>query len=127
MRVTLLSLDPKWEGAKEYFKDRNEPKYLADISQSIEHLKAEQERLLKLGLPGEFQIYLYRSFPSMHLLCVDPEDQVNGRMLASPYAYGLTRSESPVLELSRLSNSEMFTKYWNSIKKLLRYKSELYD
>lgn len=127
VEVTFLMLDPTWSGTKQYLKNLGEDGYLSEIKRSIQYLKSEQERLLKLTLPGEFRIYFYRDFPSMHVLCVDPDDRINGRMLASPYAYGVSRSECPVFECSRASNPQLFIKYWTSILKLLREKSQFVE
>lgn len=124
VEVNFLMLDPTWNGTKQYLQNLGEPGYLADIKRSMDYLRSERERVLKLTLPGEFKIYWYRDFPSMHVLCVDPDDGINGRMLASPYFYGLSRSESPVLECSRSSNPQLFIKYWKSIVKIIREKSE---
>jgi class 3 adenylate cyclase len=125
VNVSFLLLDKNWSGSKMYLADRGEPDYIDDISRSLKYLRDEQERLLKLYLPGAFQLYFYSSFPNMNILCVDPEDEINGRMLVSPYLYGLSRSECPVLEFSRLSNPQLFEKYWKSLSSLMKRKSEL--
>lgn len=127
VQVLFLLMDPKWRGAKQYLEDRGELEYIEDIKRSLRQLNQERERLLKLGLPGTLRIQLFRSFPSMHILCVDPADPVHGRMLASPYLYNLARSESPILELSRLSNPVLFSKYLSAVESLARDKSEPLD
>jgi len=60
------------------------------------------------------------------MLCVDPEDEINGRMLISPYLYDVNRSESPVFEFSSLSNRDLFKKYKKSLMSLRRNKSKPY-
>lgn len=122
---TLLLLDPDWPGTALYLNDRNEPKYLDDIRRSLQHLYSERERLIAQGLPGEFSIRLYRSYPSMHALCVDPDDETTGRLLAAPYCYGIARAEAPVIECSRLSNRVLFEKYWHGVDALIRDRSRV--
>lgn len=118
--LILLVIDPEWPGLKAYLNDRDERSYADDIRGSLDRLGEERERLQAQGLPGRFDILLYRSIPFSHVLCVDPEDELAGRMLYSPYSYGVTRAESPVFEFSRLSNPELFTKQWQSIEAIMR-------
>lgn len=123
VRFTLLVMDPDWEHTDTFLGCRREKSYLNDIRGSLALLKSERERLLLKGVPGEFDIRLYRAFPEMHLLAVDPEDEMTGRMLASPYCYGLPRAESPVFEFSRLSNLTLFMKYWKGLISLMNERS----
>ncbi len=123
--VTLLALDPDWNGTDFYLDTRDEQEYKNDIVRSLADLKNEQRRLLKLGVRGRFEIRVYQTIPFAHILCVDPKDEVFGRMFVSNYLPGLTRSEAPVLELSALSNPELFQKYKKVIIEVINKKSKV--
>lgn len=127
VNFTLLAIDPEWEETKNYFKNIGAPDYVDDIRRSLGYLKEEQERLLKLDLRGEFKIYLYQIIPNMHILCVDPDDEINGRALISPYLFNIPRSECPVFEFSNMSNNLLFQKYIKTLKSQLKCKSKIFE
>ena len=65
VNVTLLAIDPEWPVTKQYFLDRGEEGYIDEIRNALRLLDREKERLLKKGLQGNFEVSLYRSFPSV--------------------------------------------------------------
>jgi len=127
VNVTILALDPDWEGTPLYLADRSEPDYKDDISRSLRDLRAERRRLLGLGAQGRFEIRLYRSYPFGHILCADPDDDLFGRMFVSYYLPGLSRAECPVFEFSWLSNRELFLKHRAALKDVLNNRSHPID
>lgn len=88
------------------------------IRASLKALKALSDEFKQLGIPGEFEVYVYPHVPYFHAVCVDG-DEANGRMFISPYIYATKRAETPGFEFSKYEQPVMFEKYWASVKKLL--------
>lgn len=116
-------IDPNWEGTKLYFSDRNEVEYVDDIQKSIDALKREKINFNKKGLEGKFDIYTYQNLPSMNMMCIDP-DEVDSRMVVTPYLCGLRRSECPVFEFTKQSHRKWFETYWKGFDILIRERSK---
>jgi hypothetical protein len=123
VNVTILALDPDWDGTSHYLCEGGNRAYHDDIRRSLNDLKKEQRRLLSIGVRGIFEIRVYQTYPFGHVLCVDPNDDLFGRMFASYYVPGLTRAECPVLEFSSLSNPELFQKHKAALRFIIQEKS----
>jgi hypothetical protein len=54
----------------------------------------------------------------MSATCIDG-NEVNGRMLISPYLYGIKRAEMPHFDISKPEHDVMFKTYWRSITEIL--------
>jgi hypothetical protein len=113
-----IFLDPDCAIAKQYAQDRGELELINRIRASLDALKSLQAEFEKLGLPGRFEIYISSIFPYMSATCIDG-NEVNGRMLISPYLYGIKRAEVPHFNISRTAHEVMFETYWKSIRKIL--------
>lgn len=113
-----IFLDPDCEIAKQYAQDRGELELINRIKTSLNAVKALKSEFDKLGLPGKFEIYISSNLPYMSATCVDG-NELNGRMLISPYLHGIKRAEVPHLDISKLEHQIMFETYWKSIKEVL--------
>jgi hypothetical protein len=54
----------------------------------------------------------------MSATCIDV-NEVNGRLLISPYLYGIKRAEVPHFDISKAEHEIMFETYWKSIREIL--------
>lgn len=111
-------LDPNSSEAMAYFNDRarvqaSEKESIAEIKKVIERFKVICAELDALQLPGKFEIYLYKHIPYSLFFAIDG-DTAKGRMMVSPYLYGISRANCPVLELNKADNPRLFRKYWES-------------
>ncbi len=113
-----IFLDPDCDIAKQYAQDRGELELINRIRTSLDAVKVLKSEIDKLGLPGKFEIYISSSFPQMSATCIDG-NEVNGRMLISPYLYGIKRAEMPHFDISKPEHDVMFKTYWRSITEIL--------
>ena len=117
VRFKCYLLDPKGKIAEIYSQDRDESGLISTIQNSIEQLQNQQNQFSSLNLKGSLEICVYDRLPCFHLMCVDPMSN-NGKMTISHYMPGVLRAESPVIQFSKSSNAELFSKYWNSFQNL---------
>jgi hypothetical protein len=113
-----IFLDPDGEIAKLYAQDRGEVELINRIRTSLDAVKSLKSEFDKLGLSGRFEIYISDSFPYMSATCIDV-NEVNGRMLISPYLYGIKRAEVPHFDILKTEHEVMFETYWKSIREIL--------
>lgn len=117
-------VDPKTPGLTPYFLDREsvhaaESDHEYKIRQSIARLHSVQEGVAANGLPGSFEVFSYTHLPYSYFLAVDPATR-NGKILVSPYLYGITRAASPTFIILRKDNPGLFTTYWDSLRALMK-------
>lgn len=113
-------IDPNSKEAQSYFTDR--AKSLPAEQDSIHEIKKIIGRLKELclefkamNLKGTFEIYLYQHIPVSLFYVVDGATE-QGKMMVSPYLYGVRRANCPVIEFSKQHDRVLFTKYWESIQ-----------
>ena len=116
-------LNPKSSIARRYIEDRarvqaSEHNLLEEIEENIEKLASLFRQLNKSGYKGRMELFLYDHFPYQHAVIVDGET-ANGWMHCSPYLYGISRANAPVLEIKRSANKTLFRKYLRSTKSLI--------
>ncbi|HMQ48858.1 MAG TPA: DUF5919 domain-containing protein [Saprospiraceae bacterium] len=116
----LYLLNPEHNAARFYFEDRakvqeDEAKSIARIREVIEQLRQIQAELNLLSYRGKFEVFKYDHVPYCHFLIVDGETQ-NGRLMVSPYLYGIRRADCPVVEISKSSQRSLYRRYWLSFK-----------
>ncbi len=117
------SLNPNGNYAKRYIEDRaiaqpSERILLEEIPQMASELKKIFLKLNREGFKGKMELYQYDHFPYYHATIVDGGTE-NGVMNIAPYLYGISRANTPVIELDYRNNKILFKKYWKSIKKLI--------
>ena len=113
--VPVISIAGTHEFRSKDFKNALEVLQEAGCLVYLHESKAEFE---KNGYPGSFRVETYRHFPYFYATCIDANES-DGRMRISHYMHSTKRAETPMLELSRISNSVAFNKYWQSINNLL--------
>ncbi|MEM9821749.1 MAG: hypothetical protein AAF985_11785 [Bacteroidota bacterium] len=116
-------LDPQGNMAKRYVDDRSvvqpfEKDIIDSIPKIAKELGREFDQLNRLNFKGKIQLFQYDHIPYYHASIVDGTEP-HGEMMIAPYLYGLTRANTPVIQLSRKSNEVLFKKYWRSIQSLI--------
>lgn len=123
INIKLALLDPKHYKTEIYFRDRSEsiPDEINSqkvIESSIRHLREIIPKINKESLKGEIQLFKYQHIPYNNLVIIDGR-KPNGKMLVAQYLYGQRRALSPILEIHRRRNFDLYQLYWNSYKALI--------
>jgi hypothetical protein len=113
-----LAVDPEWIIAKIRCEHEQEKKYFMEIPSNLNKLKEVQNEFVQDKLPGSFEVYVYKSIPLFHAMCIDVYDD-EGRMIISNYLSGIEKSSCPVLHFSKISNPIMYKTYLSSINCIL--------
>ena len=119
VKMRFYMLDPDSNEASLYFRDRS--KVQEEEMDSINEMKKILSRINKIHsefekeqFTGTFELYLYKHVPTNHYLVIDG-NRPSGKMMISHYLYGLRRSECPVMEIDKHSQSNLFKKYFKSL------------
>lgn len=123
-------LDPNSNEALLYFNDRalvqaTEKESIEEIKKVIARFKNICAELAALKLPGSFEIYSYKHIPYNLFLAVDGGTGF-GKMMVSPYLYGVSRANCPVLEFTQQDQPDLYKKYWDSMQLFLQGAKKLY-
>lgn len=123
VNIKLALLDPSHYKTEIYFRDRSEsiPDEINSqkvIENSIRYLKDIIPQINRISSKGKIQLYKYQHIPYNNFVIVDGR-KPNAKMLVSPYLYGQRRALSPILEIHRRRNFELFQLYWNSYKSMI--------
>ena len=113
-------LDPDCNEARIYFEDRarvqsSEKESIAEIKKVIERLKLLCAEFEAMQLQGKFEIYLYRHIPYSLYLVVDGATD-DGKMMVSPYLYGVSRANCPVMEFVKKDRRPLYRRHWESVQ-----------
>lgn len=124
VRVRVCLLHPKSQEAQMYFSDRARAKVeeataLDDADKTLERLRRICAEFRAKQYPGFFEIYLYKHLPVAHFLTVDAASDA-GKMLFSPYLYGLPRAECPIYEIYKRQQKTLFRKHLQSLDAILK-------
>lgn len=113
-------IDPNGGFARRYMEDRavvlpRELQVLEDLQRNIGQLSKLFLQINKRKYKGTIELYRYDHFPYYHASVLDGGTE-RGRLCISPYLFGLSRANAPVIELDRKHNPVLYRKYWRSIK-----------
>lgn len=119
VRFRCYLLNPTGNIARRFVEDRAsvqpiEKTLLQDIPLITKELQQTFQQLNQKKLPGKMQLYQYDHFPYFHASVIDG-DVPNGHLFLTPYILGVSRANTPVLEINRHSNKAIFKRYWRSI------------
>ena len=109
-----LLLDPTTQIAKVYLRDRNELGLIDDIKKSANKLVQLSQQFQEKDLKGQFLVSTYNHIPYNHFCVIDPEKEY-GKMIISPYIFGIKRADAPVYEINRKEHEYLFDNYWKSL------------
>lgn len=129
VNMKYLMMNPDSTLVQLYFEDRakvlsDEKDAHLDMKKTLKNLKKISGELNRLSNAGKMTIYTYDCLPSNHYLIVDGEHK-QGKMLLSPYIYGITRANCPVFELYRQPSPTAFEKYWQSAQYIIQQAKEI--
>lgn len=124
VRFHCYTLEPSWQEAGMYFNDRAliQPDELGALKESVRNIEKLQriaQEFKDAKLTGTFELYAYRHIPYLHILAVDPETP-HGKMMISPYLYGVPRSEAPVWEFTKKDEPELFKTYQRTLSAITK-------
>lgn len=117
------TLDSAGNYARKYLEDRataqpSEIKLLQEIPQITSELRNLFIQINREGYKGKMELYQYDHVPYYHATVIDGNTE-NGNINIAPYLYGISRANTPVIQLSQKKNKVLFKKYWKSIKTLI--------
>jgi len=117
-------LNPNCNEARLYFNDRasvqaEEKDSLEKINAVIKKLEKVIDEINSQGFKGDFNIYMYKHIPYAHYLIVDGERK-HAKLAVSPYLYGITRANCPVIEIEKQSDRSLYRRYYHSFKYLAK-------
>ena len=119
VNIKCLLIEPKATTSEVYLKDRSEEVLLERISENILKLNELKEYFESQDYKGKFEIHTYAHIPYSHFCVIDGHTS-NGKMIISPYIFGIKRADSPVFELSKKKHHYLFERYWQSIQLILK-------
>ncbi|MFK7947144.1 MAG: hypothetical protein AB8G11_06130 [Saprospiraceae bacterium] len=119
VNIKCLLIEPKAVTSEVYLNDRSESVLLERISESIVKLNELKQIFDHKNYKGQFNIYTYSHIPYSHF-CVVDANTPNGKMIISPYIFGVKRADAPVFELSKQEHHYLFDRYWQSIQLILK-------
>lgn len=96
------------------YKNLREKEVLEDISKTTNELRNLFIRLNRKGYKGQMKLYSYNHFPYFHASVADGETE-RGIMYISPYLYGISKANSPVIEVAHKEHKTLYKKYWRSV------------
>ena len=116
-------VDPHGGFLRRYIEDRaivqpQELNVLEDISKTITGLRDLFIQVNRNGFKGQMELYSYNHFPYYHASISDGATE-RGVLYISPYLFGVSRANTPVIELTRKNNPVLYRKYWRSITTLI--------
>lgn len=124
VNMKFYMLDPNCNIASMYFADRataqeDENESIKDMQKILIKIKKLHAEFQTQNLKGTFEVYLYKHVPTSHFFVVDGNTP-NGKMLVSPYLYGLRRAECPVMEVEKSGQPVLFKKYFTSLQAIIK-------
>jgi len=94
------------------------PKTESELFEEMKNIKKLTDELSRSALPGSLELLLCQEVPMYHAVCVDRHGN-DGVMIVTNYLNGTKREKCPVLHFSKISNSETFKTYHESINHLI--------
>ncbi|MFF4016884.1 hypothetical protein [Streptomyces sp. NPDC001843] len=110
VRITYLVADPESALTIEYARSIGDPDLPARAAESARQLAGVARDFAAEGHPGRMEVRFTRQLPTCYLSLVDP-DLDTGRCRTSPYLAGVRRAESPVLDIVRAHQPQLFERY----------------
>jgi len=71
----------------------------------------------RIDVTDKVSLYNYATYDI--IASIADGDTERGLMYLSPYLYGVSRANSPVLEINRKDNKSIYKRYWQSVKALI--------
>lgn len=114
--LKCFALDPSYAPGLAWLQEQHNRNYLTEADIARGRIQAESKHYRDSGYRGRLSYYTYRRVPEFWCLGVDVEDPLDGRMFFASYLMDVARSETPVVQVSRTTNAELFEKYLLSVR-----------
>ncbi len=111
VKLKCFALDPRHEPGRAWLAEQDNPDYPSEAAIARRRLEEEGRHYRYEDYRGRLFYHTYRRVPEFWCLGVDIEDPLDGRMFFASYLMGVPRSASPVVQVSRTSNPELYNKY----------------
>jgi class 3 adenylate cyclase len=116
VNLTCFALNFEHEAGRAWLAEQGNPDYPEEANFARRRLEAEGKYYRDHSYRGRLSYHTYKRVPEFWCLGVDVDDPIDGRMFFAPYLMGVTRSSTPVVQVSRTSNPDLFAKYHQCIK-----------
>jgi class 3 adenylate cyclase len=114
--LKCFALDPTYEAGTTWLAEQAAYDYAKEAEIARGRLERESKYCRDNHYRGKITYCVYRRVPEFWCLGVDVDDDLDGRMFFQPYLMGVARSATPVVQVSRTSNPELYEKYLQSIR-----------
>lgn len=116
-------LRPDGNCARRYVADRTialprEHDLLEKIPEITANLTTQINALNRISTKGKMSLYQYDHFPNYHATVIDGDTE-RGKILISPYLFGVSRANAPVIEITKKHHPVIYRQYWKSVKALI--------
>lgn len=118
VNLKCFALDFSHEPGRAWLAEQDNPDYPEEAAIAQRRIKDEAKYYRYEAYRGRLSYHTYKRVPEFWCLAVDAEDHVDGRMFFAPYLMGVPRSALPVVQVSRTSNPELYSKYLQSVRAL---------
>jgi len=120
VNIKCYIMDHEGAWIKRYINDRsNAQPFEQDVLKNIDQISTDLKNIFTQinseNYSGKLALYKYNHFPYYHASIADGDSE-RGLIYLSPYLYGVTRANSPVIEISKKKNKTLYKRYWQSIK-----------
>jgi len=118
VNITYVVADPASALVAEYARSIGEPDLPQRAADSARQLLEVARRFEAEGHPGRIVVHITGQLPTCYLSIVDPDSET-GRCRTSPYLPGVRRADSPVFDIARRTQRELFERYVAYTRRIL--------
>ncbi|MBM4792263.1 hypothetical protein HXP44_09400 [Streptomyces sioyaensis] len=110
VNITYVVADPESALLAEYARSIRDPDLPARAADSARELLAVTRRFDAEGLAGRMSVRITHQLPTCYLSLVDADTE-SGHCRTAPYLPGVRRADSPVIDIARAGQPELFARY----------------
>ncbi|MBM0126710.1 adenylate/guanylate cyclase domain-containing protein [Pimelobacter simplex] len=114
--LKCFAMDPAYEPGQAWLAEQDNVHYPTEAALAKERILREAKFQRENHYRGSTEYYTYKRVPEFWCLGVDVEDAVDGRMYFASYMMGIPRAATPVIQVSRTSNPDMYEHFLTSIR-----------
>ncbi|MFF7125061.1 hypothetical protein [Streptomyces sp. NPDC008240] len=118
VRITCLVADPESALITEYARSIGDPGLPGRAAESARQLARVARDFAAEGHAGQMTVRFTRHLPTCYVSLVDP-DSASGRCRISHYLVGVRRADSPVVDIARTGQPELFARYVTYVRRAL--------
>ena len=115
VHLRCYALDQSHSAGMAWLDEQGDADYASDAARARSALIDESGHWRREHYRGKLEYLTYERVPEFWCLGVDLDDPLNGRMFYAPYLMNTGRSRNPVVQVSRLSNPELYETYLRTV------------